>query len=178
MAQSTLRSGERVFADELTSVSPETNGYRLNHTMLQIKDPTRSLKFYVDFLGMSLIFRLNTGPCTVYYLGYPSLEDRVPLDIAKGMSSKSGLLELVHAHEKICNDNGVVGTPGLGHLGFTVPDVDQVVARARKHGYEVLKDTTETSGVAMGLSAEPNEAFHSSFVAIYIQIAFLRDPDG
>lgn len=176
--QSTVQPCERVWADELTSASPQTNGYGLNHTMLQIKDPVRSLKFYTEFLGMSLIFQLNTGPCSVYYLGYPSSQDKVPLDIAKGMSSKAGLLELVHIHERSSSDSEGAGVASFGHLGFTVPDVDQIVRRAREHGYEVLKDKTDTSGLAMDLPAKSNNAFHDNFLAAYTQIAFLRDPDG
>ena len=30
----------------------ETAGYRFNHTMIRVKDPEASLKFYCEFLGM------------------------------------------------------------------------------------------------------------------------------
>lgn len=50
-------------------VSPATADYRLNHLMLRIKDPDKSLKFYCDCLGLHVVFIFNAGPWTIYYLG-------------------------------------------------------------------------------------------------------------
>lgn len=49
--------------------SPTTAGFRLNHLMLRITDPEKSLRFYNDCLGMHVVFIFNTGPWTIYYLG-------------------------------------------------------------------------------------------------------------
>jgi lactoylglutathione lyase len=50
-------------------VSPATAEYRLNHLMLRIKDPEKSMKFYCDCLGLHVVFIFNAGPWTIYYLG-------------------------------------------------------------------------------------------------------------
>ena len=182
-----LKEGERALHDALTPKLPETSNIRLNHTMLRIADPDRSLRFYMDIFGMSLIFRFAAGPMTVHYLGYPSPEDRSPADIAKDLGSKAGLLELVHVHEehKAIYDASPspVGTPkgriGFGHLGFTVPDVEELLEHARQDGYTVLKVPEDTSERKLDLPDYVLEgSFHKNFLAAYAQIGFLRDPDG
>ena len=37
----------------------ESQGFRLNHTMLRIKDPEQSLNFYTHILGMTVLRRLD-----------------------------------------------------------------------------------------------------------------------
>ncbi|KAJ4152123.1 hypothetical protein NW765_017632 [Fusarium oxysporum] len=184
--------GERKVADDLTATSAATDGYQLNHTMLRVADAARSLEFYTGFLGMSLVFRLNAGPFTIYYLGYPSTLDKVPMDMAKSLSSRSGLLELMHFHQPGPNDTRAQATSenpgsdgrdgvvrgGFGHLGLVVPDVEQVLKRARQHGYVVLKEVSSTAGAALELSEVENDALHRNFLTAFTQIGFLRDPDG
>jgi hypothetical protein len=51
------------------SASPATAEYRLNHLMLRIKNPEKSLRFYCDCMGMHVVFIFNAGPWTIYYLG-------------------------------------------------------------------------------------------------------------
>lgn len=55
---------------------------------------------------------------------------------------------------------------GLHHLGFTVDDLDEVLARAADHGVTVRRTTTE-SGPRYG---EPGDA--------RIRTALTTDPDG
>jgi lactoylglutathione lyase len=49
--------------------SPATAEYRLNHLMVRIRDPKKSLEFYCDCLGLHVVFIFNAGPWTIYYLG-------------------------------------------------------------------------------------------------------------
>src|SRR5882757_4953456 len=76
-----------------TTNNVETKGYILNHVGLQISSAASSLSFYVDFLGMSMIFAVNTGPFTAYYFSYPQEGDEEPADMARTAGSRSGLLE-------------------------------------------------------------------------------------
>jgi lactoylglutathione lyase len=57
-----------------------TDGFRLNHAMLRVRDPEASLGFYRDILGMALIdrFDFEAGRFSLYFLGYP--ESPVPED--------------------------------------------------------------------------------------------------
>ncbi len=40
-------------------VAPQTQGFRLNHTMLRVKDPERALAFYSKVFGMQVLRRLD-----------------------------------------------------------------------------------------------------------------------
>lgn len=50
----------------------ETRYYKLNHSIVRIKDPARSLDFYTRALGMRLIRRLDFEEMqfSFYFLGY------------------------------------------------------------------------------------------------------------
>ena len=37
----------------------ETMNYRLNHTMLRVKDPVKSVDFYTRVMGMKLLRKIN-----------------------------------------------------------------------------------------------------------------------
>ena len=175
-----------MIAESLTTATAATQGYRLNHTMLQISNIESSLRFYIDFMGMSLIFKLDAGPFAVHYLGYPAPGDKSPADIAQSMSSRAGLLELVsvpneyrHTHETARSPNGQSDYTGFGHLGFYVPNVDETVNRAELKGYTVVKKSDSLSATALDLSnAAANTPFHPTFLASFSQVAFIRDPDG
>jgi lactoylglutathione lyase len=101
-----------------------TAGWMLNHLMIRIHDPVATLHFYVDIMGMRTIFSMNTGPYTVYYLGFPSSQpqgydyhDReestreFAADLSQRFRTTLGLLELVwvHGSEKL-----PLSPPGLG----------------------------------------------------------------
>lgn len=114
---------------------------------------------------MRVVFTMNAGPFTIYYLGHPP-PDSAPEDLEKWaketseipvLTKMSGLLELYHVHgtertentESTGRDGGVenqVSTgnvpPNLGfaHLGFTVPDVKGAVERLRGAGVSILKE--------------------------------------
>lgn len=67
--------------------------------MYRIKDPKKSLKFYVDALGMTLLDKIDfpSMKFSLYFVGYVN-PDEVPKDDAdaryKWMLSKSTVLEL------------------------------------------------------------------------------------
>lgn len=187
-----LERSELRIPEALSISNGAAAGYRLGHIMLRISDPEESLKFYSELLGMSLIFRWNTGPMTVYYLGHAAPEDKTPLGIYNSMSSRLGLLELIHAHgDKDKSSEGVssshvndsamrsVEASGFGHLGFLVPNVENALERAKKLGYIVLKTPEDTSTVALALPCDnPEAVFDTHFLSAFTQIGFLRDPDG
>ncbi|KAL5364527.1 putative lactoylglutathione lyase [Aspergillus floccosus] len=181
--------------------SSPTTGYKLNHSMLRIRDPKRSLHFYIDLMGMRTVWTMNTGPFTIYYLGYPSTaDDRADLRAwsarvsdPRTLTQTLGLLELYHIHgsEKPVADGGIEldtgNTPphlGFGHLGFTVPDVPAALERLRAGGVPVLKDLGDSSRESVPLSSWEEErgvgvgAIHPNYKRFFDQIAFVADPDG
>ena len=142
-----------------------TDGFVLNQTMLRIKDPSRSIPFYEDVLGMTLIDRFDFPEMafSLYFLGYSVGE--IPSDPkvrAKWLFEQPALLELTHNHGSendpgISYHNGNEDPRGFGHIGISVPDVQAACNRFEEHGVEFVKRPDD--GQMKGL-------------------AFIKDPDG
>ncbi|KAJ5292726.1 uncharacterized protein N7443_008679 [Penicillium atrosanguineum] len=170
--------------------SPSTTNYRLNHLAIRIKDPSRSLHFYVDLLGMRIIFTMNAGPFTIYYLGHPPPQtdldewakctSQIPV-----MTRTSGLLELYHVHgsDEVTTGN-VPPNLGFAHLGFTVPDVRVAVERLRENGVRILKDLGVCTRESVPLSEWEEERgigrgeIHENYAWFFEHFAMVADPDG
>lgn len=148
---------------------PDTDRYRLNHTMVRIKDPERSLDFYTRALGMRLVRRLDFQEMkfTLYFLGYLTDADaaEVPSDDAKRTTfafGREALLELTHNwgdedEPELQFHNGNEEPKGYGHIGISVPDVHSAAERLEAFGAEFVKRPED--GRLKGL-------------------AFVKDPDG
>ncbi|KAL3584413.1 hypothetical protein FPOAC2_14193 [Fusarium poae] len=183
-------------------ISPNdpTIGYKFNHTMIRVRDPKESLKFYVDLMGMRTVFTMNAGPFTNYYLGYPETDEhranpaQFGADTSKVFQFTTGLLELFHVHGSEKQEPGFYhngNTPeslGFGHLGFTVPDARAAVARLKAHGVRVFKDfgvaNKETIPISdwenkhgVGIEVKGTESeLHPMFKKAYENIALVQDP--
>ena len=77
------------------------HGFTLNHTMLRVKDPEKSLEFYCGVLGMTLLRKtdIEAGEFSLYFLGFTGSDDEVPTgdaDATEYVFSRQGVLELTH----------------------------------------------------------------------------------
>ena len=143
----------------------DISGYVMNQTMLRIKDPTASVSFYRDALGMTLLekFDFPDMSFSLYFMGYPTSE--IPKDqIArtKWLFEQPALLELTHNHGTESEDglpyhNGNEDPRGFGHIGISVPDVYTACDRFDELGVTYVKRPDD--GNMKGL-------------------AFIQDPDG
>tara|TARA_Y100001970_G_scaffold6943_2_gene7969 strand:- start:25118 stop:25630 length:513 start_codon:yes stop_codon:yes gene_type:complete len=155
--------------EELTKPKAEgTEEFVFNQTMLRIKDPSVSLDFYVDTLGMTLIKKLDfpSMEFTLYFLGYlRDFDPDVPEDSTKRAEyafSQKAMLELTHnwgteKEEEFSYHDGNADPRGFGHIGITVPDVYAACNRFEAKGIEFVKKPDD--GNMKGL-------------------AFIKDPDG
>lgn len=147
-----------------------TDGFFLNHTMVRIKDPQRSLDFYTRALGMRLIRKLAFPEMrfTLYFLGFADEQQatQVPVDDPHARTtwtfSQHGMLELTHNwgtedDSEVDYHNGNDEPQGYGHICVSVPDV--YAASAHLVGQCVSFVKGPDDGKMKGLS-------------------FIRDPDG
>ena len=146
----------------------ETRDFRLNQTMLRVRDPEASLRFYIDVLGMSLLQRLDFAEMrfSLFFLAYLREGERVPDDPAERATfifTRETTLELTHnwGTEKDPDfggyHHGNAEPRGFGHLGISVSDVDSACARFEALGITFIK--------------RPDEGRMKD-------IAFIADPDG
>ena len=98
---------------------------RLLHTMLRVGDLQRSIDFYTQVLGMTLLRQKEypDGKFTLAFLGY-------------GAESEHTVLELTY-------NWGVEGYEigkGFGHLAIEVDDVYAATEKMRQMGGKILRD--------------------------------------
>lgn len=148
---------------------PETNDFVFNQTMIRVKDPQRSLDFYQNVLGMTLVKQLDFPDMefSLFFVGYVRPEDGAipddPVERAAYAFRQKALLELTHnwgtesdaAFEGYHNGNA--DPRGFGHIGLSVPDVDAACERFESLGVEFVK--------------RPNDGKMKG-------LAFIKDPDG
>lgn len=142
-----------------------TAGYVMNQTMLRVKDPAKSVAFYKDVLGMTLLDRYDFAAMkfSLYFMGYPT--GAIPKDAAeraKWVFEQPALVELTHnwgteSDSKAVYHNGNSDPRGFGHIGISVPDVYAACKRFEDLGVEFVKRPDD--GSMKGL-------------------AFIKDPDG
>lgn len=125
---------------------------RLNHIMLRVKDPKKSLPFYEDVLGFTVTREehYEEGAFSLYFLS------------EKNAPAGSVRIELTHNHgtendPDFSYHNGNVEPRGYGHLCFDVPDLAEAVAYFDTLGVKFVK--------------RPEEG-------VMRDIAFIEDPDG
>ncbi|MFW5451923.1 lactoylglutathione lyase [Thioalkalivibrio sulfidiphilus] len=115
----------------------ETRGFRLNHSMLRVKDPERALAFYSRVFGMRLLRKLDFPELdfSLYFLAALDEGEAVPEDVGERTRwtfSQRGILELTHNYGTE-NDpdfhyhDGNAEPQGFGHICFAVPDLDAAV---------------------------------------------------
>ncbi|KAJ9133030.1 Lactoylglutathione lyase [Pleurostoma richardsiae] len=118
--------------ENVKETDPST--YLMNHTMIRVKDAEKSLKFYQEVMGMTLL-REGGNPSagfTLYFLGYPGTKG-LP-EGGAGTADREGLLELTwnHGTEKDPNfayHDGNKGPQGFGHICISVDHLDSACER-------------------------------------------------
>jgi len=144
---------------------PATKDFIFQQTMLRVKDPEKSLKFYSDVLGMRLLHHISmpTMKFTVYFMGYENEEDFPKTEEGRlaWCFSRKATLELTHnwgsEKDEIKYHNGNSDPRGFGHIGIAVPDLHVACERFEKMGVTFKKRPTDGTMKS---------------------IAFIMDPDG
>ena len=98
---------------------------RLLHTMLRVGDLEKSIRFYTEILGMTLLRQKDypEGKFTLAFVGYGDEKDNTAI-------------ELTHNWDTECYDVG----NGFGHLAIEVDDVYVATADIKKSGGKILRE--------------------------------------
>ncbi len=98
---------------------------RLLHTMIRVGHLQRSIDFYTQILGMTLIRQKDypDGRFTLAFVGY-------------GDEAENSVIELTHNWDTDTYEQGT----GFGHLAIEVDDVYSAVKKIRDQGGEIIRD--------------------------------------
>lgn len=98
---------------------------RLLHTMLRVGDLDKSIAFYTEIMGMTLLRKHDypEGKFTLAFLGY-------------GDEKHNTVIELTHNWDTASYELG----NGFGHLAIEVPDVYQACERIRAAGGKITRE--------------------------------------
>lgn len=157
-----------ITAEGVKEIASQSEGYVFNHTMLRIKDPVKSLAFYTNILGMTLVKHRSfpDDKFDLYFLAKltPQERDNLPAgdELKDWVSCQRGILELTHNYGTENDDNfsyhdGNSEPKGFGHICFSVPNLKEAVAHFDKNSV-VFKKRPEDGTMK--------------------DIAFIKDPDG
>ena len=104
---------------------------RLLHTMLRVGDLPRSISFYTDVMGMTLLRQSENASqkYTLAFLGY-------------GSNPEHAELELTYNHGVTSYDMGTA----YGHLAVAVPDAYAACDRIRDAGGAVTREAGPVKG--------------------------------
>ncbi|MDZ7851724.1 MAG: lactoylglutathione lyase [Halomonas sp.] len=112
----------------------DSEGFRLNHTMLRIKDPEKALAFYTRVFGMRVLRRLDFEEMqfSLYFLAQLEAGETVPEETGERTVwtfSQRGVLELTHnwgteEKEGFAYHDGNAEPQGFGHICFSVPNLE------------------------------------------------------
>ena len=160
-----ISSGKVAFFAEKTcatyaTMATDPKKYCLNHTMLRVKDPKRSVKFY-ELLGMKQIqkFEIPDNKFDLYFMAYDS-----PKAVSSGAhwSDRQGVLELTHNYGteeddsfKVNNGNSDPGK-GFGHICISVDAIQAACQRIEDAGYKFQKKLTDGRMRSIAFALDPD----------------------
>ena len=100
--------------------------YRMLHTMLRVKDLTKSISFYTETLGMQLIRKQDfpDGKFKLAFVGY-------------GAEDSNTVIELTHNWDQY--DSYDLGE-GYGHIALGVPDIQSTCKDLRAAGANIVRE--------------------------------------
>lgn len=151
----------------------EVSSYKLNHTMIRVKDPKKSLEFYRDVLGFKLLSTSEHegAKFTLYFLGYdhdPNFKQDTL--VRNEQAKREGVIELTHNwgtesdpefkgyHNGNSTENGAL--QGFGHTCVSCEDPAKF-----------CQELEEKFGDKLDWSLKWDQGKIK-------KIAFIRDPDG
>ena len=128
----------------------DTSTYRMNHTMIRVKDKDVSIKFYEEVMGMQLkrTSENKDAGFTLYFLGYGEPNKTVTADGVNPGAEREGLLELTWNYGtekeegKVYHD-GNSEPQGFGHICVSVDDLDEACKRFEEKKVEWKKRLTD-----------------------------------
>lgn len=142
--------GQKSLEEAEKETTTNTQTYRMNHTMIRVKDPEKSLKFYQDVFGLRLKRTSENAAAkfNLYFLGYGPPAPEYSANGVNPVANREGLLELTwnygtEKEEGQVYHNGNDQPQGFGHICVSVDDLDAACKRFEEKGVNWKKRLTD-----------------------------------
>uniref|UniRef100_A0A7S2X8H4 Lactoylglutathione lyase n=1 Tax=Lotharella oceanica TaxID=641309 RepID=A0A7S2X8H4_9EUKA len=134
-----------------------STSFNLAQTMLRVKDPQKSLKFYIDHMGMTLVREkhFEEAKFSLYFLATIPAGSTEP-------DPTQPVLELTHNHgteddESFNHFTGNEdGRKGFGHVGFLVDDVYAKCKELQDAGFQMKKGPDDGTMKGLAFALDPD----------------------
>ena len=118
---------------------------RILHTMLRVGDLDKSIDFYVNRLGMSLIRRKDYphGKFTLAFVGYGSEKENAVIELTHNLGKQSDDYELGDKY---------------GHIAIGVKDIDRICKGLEDNGCKITTKpkTMKNSTTVLAFVEDPD----------------------
>ncbi|KAK8131561.1 lactoylglutathione lyase [Apiospora sp. TS-2023a] len=136
------------------ATTTDTKNYKFNHSMLRVKDPKASVKFY-EFLGMSLIKKLEfpDNKFDLYFLAYDS-----PGALSSGNSTFDRRTTTAPRMTTTTRSTTATREPhrGFGHICISVDNIQSACNRIEQAGYKFQKKLTDGRMKHIAFALDPD----------------------
>ncbi|KAH7177000.1 Glyoxalase/Bleomycin resistance protein/Dihydroxybiphenyl dioxygenase [Dactylonectria macrodidyma] len=142
------------------AASTNLSKYKLNHSMIRVKDPKESVKFY-QILGMTLVAKLEfpDNKFDLYFLGFDSVKAK---SHGKSTFDREGLVELTHNYgtendpEYHVNNGNMEHSMGFAYICITVDNLQSACQRLENEGYGFQQKATDTRSKDSTIVRDPD----------------------
>ncbi|PGH31541.1 lactoylglutathione lyase [[Emmonsia] crescens] len=141
-------------------MATDTSKYKLNHTMIRVKDPKKSVEFY-KFLGLSQINKIDfpENKFSLYFLAYNGPQS---LSASRHWSDRNGVVELTHNYGTEDDPSYAISNGntdphrGFGNLAISVDNIELACKRLQDAGYVFQKKLTEGGMQNLAIVKDPD----------------------
>jgi len=153
--------GQKPLEETESITETDVTTYRMNHTMIRVKDAQKSLAFYQDVLGMQLVRTADNQAAgfTLYFLSYNHDHYAAREDGA----AHEALLELTWNHGTEKEESGFGGyhsgneePQGFGHIAIAVDDLAAACERFESLGVRWQKRPTDGRSRTLAFVLDPD----------------------
>ncbi|KAA8904879.1 Glyoxalase/Bleomycin resistance protein/Dihydroxybiphenyl dioxygenase [Sphaerosporella brunnea] len=136
----------------MANYTTNTSMYKLNHTMLRVKDPQASIKYYSENFGMKVINRLDVEEAkfSLYFLAFDSAKAE---SAGKHWTDRESVLELTHNYG---TENDPNYKARFGHICFSVDHLEATCAALETAGVKFQKKLTEGKMRDIAFALDPD----------------------